>query len=164
MIIEDFEVDTSAVIVSDEGDLITADQYWNAKLIVVALDHSDLDNLDAMKQYQARITWTVKDSIDHGITTAGIMIPNELNITMFMLKRPEIREYKKQVWDLYSLNFEQHISNEIESYLKGLEDARRRLEMLHSCGVVDYQDYIGRQNNIQSLKLKRLLQSIRTIP
>jgi len=164
MIIEDFEIDPEAIIVSDEGDLITAEQYWNTKLIVVSLDNNDLDNLDAMKKYQARIAWTVKDSIDHGITTAGIMIPNELNITMFMLKRPEIREYKKKVWDLYSLNFEQHISKEIESYLKGLEDAQRRLEMLHSYGAVDYQDYIGHQNNIQSRKLKRLLQSRRTIP
>jgi hypothetical protein len=165
MIIEDFKIDPSAVIVSDQEDLITAEQYWNTNLIVVSLDNNDLDNLDVMKQYQARIAWTVKDSIGFNeITTAGIMISNELNITMFMLKRPEIREYKKEFWDLYSLNFEQHISKEIESYLKGLEDAQRRLEMLHSYGAVDYQDYIGRQHNIQSIKLKRLLQSIRTVP
>jgi hypothetical protein len=165
IILQDFKIDPDAVIVSDQGDLITAEQYWNAKIIVVSIEDHDLSNLDNMKKYQARIVWTVNNALGREDTIAGIMIPNELNITMLMLKSPDIHDFKKSFWELYALNFEQDLSEEIEWRQQELHNAKHRLEMLKLMGTVDYQDYVECNNtnnkNIQSKKLKNLLKSIR---
>ena len=150
------EIDTR-VIITDQDDIVTYDQYWDPKLVVVAF--TDVDRLsELVLQYQSRVVWTVKDEPE---SLAGIFIPNDHNHTMFMLCNAEFYHYKKDWWESAAIDHAKELAQEIERYKENLEDAYDRLLMLEAAGPIEYDHYM--QSRPRSSKLRTLLSKIRGV-
>jgi hypothetical protein len=150
------EID-NRVVITDQGDIINYDQYWDPRLVVVSFkDHDKL--FEMASKYRGRIVWSVDDHYYDSI--AGILIPNELNQTMFRLVYTEFYHCKQDWWEAVAVDHAKIIADDIKRAKENLEDARIRLALLKSVGLVEYHQ-TAPVRPVKSSKLLALLKAVR---
>jgi hypothetical protein len=155
---KDSDTNDTRVIITDQSDIITYQQYCNPNLVVVSF--TDTNELSSMiKKYQARVAWTIEDCNQSSI--AGIFLPKQSNLTMFMLCHAEFYHYKKDWWESAAIDHAKELAREIEQYKENLADAYDRLLILEATGPIEYDHYM--QSRPRSSKLRTLLSKIRGV-
>lgn len=156
----------SRILITDQDDVITYQDYWYQNLVVANCDHLTTKSKvsetlkDFLQRYQARVVWTSSAGQD-----LGIFVPNPQNLTMFMLINADLYSYKQTVWENDSVAYEQQLISEIEEANEYMERVLERYDVYQSLGPVEFHRFQrhGLVKPVHSSKLLGLLKKIRVL-
>jgi predicted AlkP superfamily phosphohydrolase/phosphomutase len=151
------------IVITDHNQVITAEQFWNPKLVVMAKipDHQIQKQSvkQYLRQYHARVIWTYDEK-----TILAVLIPNDHDLTFFMLAHTELYHFKQKFWENHARNYWSEIDEEIKTLENNLLEAHSRKQLLESKGPVVYRKHVENIYGVQSSALKKLLRTARLGP
>jgi len=151
------------IIITDRQQVITATEFWDPKLVVMAQvpDHEIQKQTlkQYLKQYSAKVLWTYDEK-----TIAAVVIPDEKNLTMFMLANSELYHFKQRFWDNHARDFWAEIDEEIQTHKNNLEEAQSRKQLLEKKGPVAYRKHVEKIYGVRSTILKNILKGHKLTP